>query len=183
MVEDDANLVRSILAGNQNDYCILVNRHQAAATQWALHYVRDSSRAEEIVQEAFVEAYFNLDRLRQPEKFRSWLRSFVKYAAIAWLRRRRSTLLVEEINSFARGYERYDRYETPTPHDELEQQEQDALLHVAIGAISPVHRQVITMFYFDGYSHQQIANQMNRSVSAVKSMLHRARQQLRKEIS
>lgn len=183
MAEDDAHLVRSVLSGNQNDYRILVTRYEAAATQWALRYVKDPSRAEEIVQEAFVEAFFRLDRLREPEKFGSWFRSFVTYAAIAWLRQRKSTLLVGEFKTFDGGSQHYNRHEIATPYDDLEHQEQQESLQTALRAISPDYQEVIRMFYFEGCSHQQIAQKMNRSTSAIKSMLHRARQQLRKEMA
>lgn len=181
--EDDASLIRSILSGDQNQYRVLVNRYQTAATRWALHYVKDSNRAEEIVQEAFVEAYFRLNKLREPEKFGSWLRSFVNYAAIAWLRRRKSTLWIEDVNIYQTGGQQSHQHKISTPYDDLEKQEREDLLQVAIRAILPEHQKVIQMFYFEGYSQQQIADQMNRSVSAIKSMLHRARQQLRKEMS
>lgn len=183
MGEGDADLVRSALSGDSKGYCLLVERYAGAATRWALYYVKDLSRAEEIVQEAFVEAYFQLQTLRQPERFGSWLRSIVTYTAIAWLRRRRPMVLVEEIHSAASGHQRYSRYEAPTPQEALEQEEQEALLHLAIAALSPAHQQVIALFYFERYSHQQLADRLHSSVPAVKSLLHRARQQLRKEMS
>lgn len=182
MDERDAAVVRSVLAGNRDDYRILVQRYEKAAAHWASSYVKDPSRAEGVVQEAFVEAYFQLDRLRRPEQFGSWLRSIVTYAAIAWLRRRKPVVLVEELNSVAGGPQFYDRREGVTPHDELERRELEVALHMALDAISSVHRQVITLFYFEAYSHQQIADLLDLSTSAVKSLLHRARQQLKKEM-
>lgn len=183
MGEDDAHMIRSILAGNRDDFCILVGRYENSAMQWAKRYVGDPSRVEDIVQEAFVEAYFQLDRLRRPEQFGSWLRSIVKFTAIAWLRRRRATLLVKDIVRITGGYQSYSRYEVSTPHDDLEQQERETALRAAIDGISHDHQQVITMYYYEGYSHQQIADRLHCSVAAVKSMLYRARQQLKKEMS
>jgi RNA polymerase sigma factor (sigma-70 family) len=180
--EDDAHVIRSILAGNREDYRILVERYENVAMQWAKRYVGDPSRVEDIVQEAFVEAYFQLDRLRRPEQFGSWLRSIVKFTAIAWLRRRRATLLVKDVVRVTGGYQSYSRYEVSTPYDDLEQQEREVALSAAIDGISHDHSQVIAMYYYEGYSYQQIADRRHCSVAAVKSMLHRARQQLRKEM-
>ena len=52
----------------------------------------------------------------------------------------------------------------------------------ALNALSHPRRRVIQMFYFDACSYRQIADQLAASVPAVKSMLHRARQQLKKEV-
>jgi RNA polymerase sigma factor (sigma-70 family) len=181
--EDDAYVIRSILAGNRDDYRILVGRYETAGTRWAKRYVGDPSRVEDIVQEAFVEAYFQLDRLRRPEQFGSWLRSIVNYTAISWLRRRRAALLAKDTVCVMSGYQSYSRYEVSTPHDDLEQQERETALRAAIDGISHDHQQVIAMYYYEGCSYQQIADRRHCSVAAVKSMLHRARQQLKKEMS
>jgi len=183
--DDDANLVRSILAGNLNDFRKLLERYQHVAERWAFHYVRNLSDAEDIAQEAFVEAYFRLDTLREQYKFGGWLRSIVSNTSVSWLRRRKSSVSFEEINSIysdGKLFEKYNRYEAPMPDDVLEQQEQEKILQTAINALPPIYQVVITMFYFDSYSYKEIAAHLDISVAAVKSMLHRARQKLKKEM-
>lgn len=183
--DDDADLVRSVLAGDLDDFRKLVEKYQYAAERWAFHRVKNLSDAEGIAQEAFVEAYFRLDTLREPHRFGSWLRSIVTNTAISWLRRRRSAVSFEEISSIQSSgelFEQYSRYETPAPDDLLEQQEQEELLQAAISSLTPMYRRVIIMFYFDSCSYKQIADHLSVSVAAVKSTLHRARQKLRKEI-
>jgi RNA polymerase sigma-70 factor (ECF subfamily) len=183
--DDDANLVRSVLAGDLDDFRKLVEKYQYAAERWAFHRVKNLSDAESIAQEAFVEAYFRLDTLREPHRFGSWLRSIVTNTAISWLRRRSSIMLFEEISSIQSSgelFEQYNCYETPAPDDLLEQQEQEELLQAAISNLAPTYQRVIIMFYFDSCSYKQIASQLDSSVPAVKSMLHRARRKLREEM-
>ena len=185
MVENDAELVKSVLSGNINDFRKLVEKYQYAAERWAFHHVKNLADAEGIAQEAFVEAYFRLDVLRDPNRFGSWLHSMVNNIAVSWLRRRRSTVSYERINSTCSDggpVERYNRYDVPTPVDLLEQQERERQIHLAISALPHTYQRVITMFYFDDCSYRDIAACLNISVSAVKSTLHRARQQLRKEM-
>ena len=184
-MKDDANLVRSILAGNLDDFRKLVERYQHVAERWAFHYVKDLSDAEDIPQEAFVEAYFRLDTLREQHKFGSWLRSIVSNTSVSWLRRRKSAVSFEEINSIysdGKLFEKYNRYEAPMPDDVLEQQEQENMLQAAISALPLTYQRVITMFYVDSYSYKEIASHLDVSVAAVKSMLHRAKQKLKKEM-
>lgn len=185
MKNDDARLVESVLAGNLDDYRQLVDAYQLLAEQWAFRQVRNISDAEEIAQEAFVEAYFRLDTLRQPEKFGGWLRRIVVNTAVSWLRRSKTTVHFDEITSISgdrKVYEHFNRFEAPTPHDLLERQEQEDLLRMAIDALSPTHRDIITTFYYDYHSYKEIAARLTISVAAVKSMLHRARRRLKEEV-
>lgn len=185
MKNDDANLVQSILVGNVDDFRKLVEKYHHIAERWAFHHVKNLSDAEDIAQEAFVEAYFRLDTLREPNKFGSWLRSIVTNTSVSWLRRRKPTVSLEEISSIHRDgklFEQYNRLEVPKPDDLLERQEQENLLQAAISALPPAYQRIITMFYFDSCSYKEIAARLDVSVAAVKSMLHRARQKLKKEM-
>jgi RNA polymerase sigma-70 factor (ECF subfamily) len=183
--DDDADLVQSILAGNLDDFRKLVEKYQFVAERWAFQHVKNLSDAEDIAQEAFVEAYFRLDTLREPHKFGSWLHSIVSNTSVSWLRRRKPTISFEEISiihSHGKLLEQHHRYEAPAPDDLLERQEQENLLQAAIDRLPPEYQRIITMFYFDSCSHKEIAAHLDVSVAAVKSMLHRARQRLKKEM-
>jgi RNA polymerase sigma-70 factor (ECF subfamily) len=183
--EDDARLVQSTLVGNLDDFRKLVEKYRLAAERWAFHHVQNLSDAEDIAQEALVEAYFRLDTLLEPDKFGRWLRSIVSHIAVSWLRRRRPTVSFEEISRIdSNGYllEQYHHYEGSRPDYLLERQEQENRLHAAIDALPPTHQRVITMFYFDDCSYKEIAAHLSVSVAAVKSLLHRARQRLKEEM-
>ena len=185
MKDDDAKFVKSILSGNLDDFRKLWDKYRLDAEKWAFHYVRNSLEAEEVVQEAFSEAYFRLSKLREPHKFGGWLRRIVTNIAVSKFRRRRETVPVEEVSgiySNGKWIQINNRYEVPTPYDLVEQQERNNRLQVAIHTLPPAYRRVITMFYFDNHSLKEIAAKLGISVAAVKVMLFRARQQLKKEM-
>ena len=185
MEDDDANIVKSVVAGKQDDFRKLVERYHYSAERWAFRHVKNLSDAENIAQEAFVEAYFSLHTLREPDRFSKWLRSIVNNTAISWLRQRRPTVSFEEVSgvlSDGEVFEQYNSYEVSRPDDLLVQQERDSQLQAAIKSLPPVYRNVVTMFYFDSYSCKMIADHLGSSVTAVKSILHRARQHLKKEM-
>ncbi|MFQ6039985.1 MAG: RNA polymerase sigma factor [Candidatus Poribacteria bacterium] len=164
--DDDADLVQSILAGNVDDFRKLVGKYQHDAERWAFQHVKNLSDAEDIAQEAFVEAYFRLDTLRELDKFGSWLRSIVSNISVSWLRRRKPAVSFEEISiihSHGKLFERYNRYEVSTPDDLLEQQEREKMLQAAISALPPTYRRIITMFYFDSRSYKEIAAHLDIS--------------------
>ena len=185
MKNDDARLVESVLAGNLDDYRKLVDAYQLSAERWAFRQVRNISDAEEIAQEAFVEAYFRLDTLRHAGKFGGWLHRIVANTAVSWLRRRKCTVSFDETASISGDgelFKRYNRSEAPTPHDLLERKEEEDLLRRAIDALSPTHRDIIRMFYYDDRSYKNIAARLTTSEAAIKSMLYRARRRLKEEV-
>lgn len=73
----DEDLVRQTLAGDKEAFGILAERSQAIANGIALRMVSDGNTAREIVQEALLEAYLSLDRLKDAGRFRSWLAGIV----------------------------------------------------------------------------------------------------------
>lgn len=184
MKTDDASIVKSVLAGNSNDFRVLIDKYKLPAEQWAFHHARNISDAEEIVQEAFVEAYFRLDTLQEPCRFGGWFRRIVTNIAILRFRQRRSTVSFEEVSNIYHNEEeiRYSYYDTLSPLDRFEEKEQADKLDAAISALPQTYRQVIMMFYFDTQSYKEIATELGISVAALKSRLYRAKTKLKKEM-
>ena len=185
MKTDDASIVKSVLAGNSNNFRVLVDKYKLPAEQWAFHHARNISDAEEIVQEAFVEAYFRLDTLQKPCRFGGWLRRIVTNIAIMRFRQRRLTISFEEVSniySHNEGEIRYNYYDTLSPLDQFEEKERADKLDAAISTLPQTYRQVIMMFYFDAQSYKEIAAELDISVAALKSRLYRAKAKLKKEM-
>jgi len=184
-MKDDADIVRSVLSGNTEDFGRLIEKYQYPAERWAFQRVGNLSDAEDIAQDAIVEAYFRLDTLRKPHRFGSWLRTIVMNISVSWLRRRRLYVPYEITtgsHEHGRLSERYSRYQVLEPDRLLEQQEEASLLQDAINTLPPMYQRVITMFYFELCSYRKIAESLEISVTAVRNILHRARQRLRKGI-
>ena len=182
---EDAELVKLVLAGSPDDFRLLVEKYQYLMEKWAFKHIGNFPDAENIAQEAFIEAYLSLDTLREPYKLGSWLQSIVSHIAISWIRKKRETISYEQIsNSCGNGeiFMQSIQYEESRPDALLEQQEHDKLLQTAIANLPSTYQRVIMMFYFDDHSQKEIADAMNLTVPAVKSILHRSRQILRKEL-
>src|SRR5215471_18216502 len=70
-------LVRDTLAGSTDAYGVIVQRFQDMAVGYAFSVLRDFQLAEDAAQEAFLEAYRNLSKLREPAAFGGWFRRIV----------------------------------------------------------------------------------------------------------
>ena len=183
--EDDGSVVEAVIDGKIDEYGVLVDRYHYLAEQWAFRHLRSWADVEVVVQDAFVEAYRRLSTLREPARFGSWLRSIVTNQAVTRVRQRgRMVSLDWLLESFGEGvvHSRSHLTEAPTALDELQDREREEALSAALNRLSPEHRRVVELFYYEGRFYKEIAEQVNTSLPAVRSMLHRARSQLKREV-
>ena len=186
MQDQDADIVRSVLCGNGDDFAKLWERYYEDAQKWAFRVTGDFLEAEEIAQEALTEALKGLKGLREPARFGGWLRQIVRNRAVTWIRRRRRTTSIETV-SVNLGTDRplalHSRYEVLSPDAAVEEEERKQRLTTALERLPGRYKKVIDMFYFKGQSQEEVAGQAGSSISAVKGLLFRARQLLREELS
>jgi len=102
----DASLVARVRKGDVDAYAVLIQRYQAAAIRLATLVTRDAAEADDVAQEAFIKAYYALERFKPEASFRAWLvRIVVNEArnarAVAMLRE----LTTVEHGPFGLGYE------------------------------------------------------------------------------
>ena len=97
----DAFLVMLARDGDRNAFGVLVERYEPLALRVARRAVLDEDVARELVQEALLQAYLSLDRLREEERFRSWLYGIVLNLCRSWQRRRRP--LAQSLDDLAGG--------------------------------------------------------------------------------
>lgn len=154
-------LIRGALAGSEADLEAPFRRHWPRAYRAAFLIVHDHAAAEDIAQEAFVQAIRYLDRFDRRRRFAPWLGAIVANRAIDWARarasRRESGVLgpdpVAPPDTSAGGYS----------EEVLE----------ALGALTPEHRAVVVMRYVLEYTPGEIARALELPRGTVNSRLRR----------
>jgi RNA polymerase sigma-70 factor (ECF subfamily) len=91
--ESDANLVTQVLAGNREVFGILASRYYESGLRLCVRLLSDPVEAEDVAQEALLQAFLSLNRLQLPERFGSWLHAIASNLARSSLRRRRPEAL------------------------------------------------------------------------------------------
>ena len=97
-IPGDADLVSAVRHGDRDAFGILVDRHRARAVGLAAAMLGDFADADDIGQEALYQAYFGIDRLRDPARFGEWLCGIAINLAKMALRRRRMTFSLEDLD-------------------------------------------------------------------------------------
>jgi RNA polymerase sigma-70 factor, ECF subfamily len=168
----DAELVAGIRRGSREAAATLAERYLRAARAVALAIVREEAGAEDVCQGAFVYAIERIDDCRNPERFGAWLTQIVRSRSLNFLRDRKDSITsaVEREPLEAPG---------PGPDPDAERAEMRERLLAALRQIPEERASVLLLHDLEGWTHQEIARQMEMPAGTVRSHLHHARRRLR----
>ncbi|HEX6133882.1 MAG TPA: sigma-70 family RNA polymerase sigma factor [Longimicrobiales bacterium] len=171
----DAELVQRVLAGEQECYQFLVQRHQESLFRVAYSLVLDDDVAADLVQDAFVRAYVNLARCRDPDRFRVWLLATLRNRGLDYLKEKRRGDLSLDADDVAR---RAEALGTAAVSDDVERYAMRTALETALARLSEPLREAFVLRHVEQLSVEDTASVLGTSISAVKMRVHRAREQL-----
>jgi RNA polymerase sigma-70 factor, ECF subfamily len=167
----DGDLVRLARDGDPAAFRLLVERHLPMARARAARLCPQPHDADDAVQDAFLQAFLALDRLRDPDRFAAWLGGIVANVCRAQRRRPPLTLLgdwPENLHPASAG--------TLPSAEDLDRE--DALSR-AVAGLPPGQRHAVTAFYYADQPASEIAS----TPGAAKASLHKARRRLREYIT
>lgn len=169
-------LVRLAQQGHRDAFGELSERYRQALTARAKRRLRDADEADELVQEAFLQAMEKLPQLRSPEAFGSWLYRIVDRMAINRLTRRRPDLATdpETIEATCVGMN--------TPEATAVRRESVAHVNAAVNRLGELDRETLHAFYMRGQSLIEMSEAFDAPVGTIKRRLHVARKRLAKEM-
>ncbi len=174
----DIELIRQALSGETEAFGELVQRYQDAVYAVALHSTGDFASAQDIAQEAFIEAYKSLPTLREPSRFPGWLHTITSRQCSLWRRKQQDTTPFDDLEE----PQIQEASKTLSPDEELERKELRRIVLSAIAALPEKAGEVVTMYYIDGLSCSEIASFLSVPTSTVKGRLQMGRKQLKEEL-
>ena len=166
--------------GDEDAFAQLVEDNQRRLYNLALRMTGRPEDAEEVVQEAFLNAWRGLDFFKGDSTFATWVYRLTSNAAIDHLRRARRAGEPLSLSGDEEDAATELPDPDPGPQEELERTERAAALRRALDTLSPPHRQVLEMRALDGLSYEEIAQLLDLTPGTVKSRLARARLALKK---
>ncbi len=174
--EAENAMIRQAIAGNQAAYASLVRRYERMVYGLALQMVGNREDALEVTQDAFLKAFRFLASYRGESRFSTWLYRIARTSSINHLRRaRRETVTLDTPESPVRKM----TTDTPDGHQLLTTAERADQLRSAFNLLLPDDSSVLTLFYLQEKSLDEICDIMGWTMSNAKSRLCRARQRLR----
>ncbi len=176
--EDDVELIRKILSGDENAFGILVEKYQKSVHAHAWRKIQDFHYAEEIVQDTFLKAYNKLPTLKNHDQFSGWIHTIANHLCIDWLRKQRPDIQslerigMEEIEEFS--YTQHMLEQRVIERTEYSHE----LVKKLLEKLPESEREVITLYYLEDMSAKEIGQFMGVSVNTITSRLQRARKRL-----
>lgn len=175
-MEDDLTaLIARARGGDLDAFGKIVRLFQDMAFGFAGSVLGDFHLAEDVAQEAFIEAYSQLPSLREPEAFAGWFRRIV-YKHCDRVVRRKS------VRTVALDAAAETAADDAGPAQIVEQREMQDKVLEAIRSLPEHQRMVTTLFYIDGYSQKEIGDFLEVPVTTVKKRLHDSRQKLKERM-
>jgi RNA polymerase sigma-70 factor (ECF subfamily) len=176
----DEEVMHLVQEGDPRAFELFYDRHSGPAFSLAYRMVGNRAVAEDVSQEAFVSIWRS--RLRyQPERgsVRTWVLGIVHHRAIDALRR---NAVHDRRRASAEGIE--ERFEAPQQTDvEVARREEAKTVRAAIGELPEEQVRVIELAYFGGFSHSEIADQLDMPIGTVKGRMRLGLDKLRRSLA
>ena len=179
-------LVQAAKKGDLEAFSELVKRYDRNVFRIAQHITHNEEDAQDVVQDAFLKAYQNLEQFQGNSKFYTWLVRIAVNESLMRLRKRRTGRMVsidEDVETEEGSMPRDLAEWRPDPEMMYGQSELAEILRKTIQGLPPGFRVVFVLRDVEGLSTEETAETLGLSVPAVKSRLLRARLQLRERLS
>ena len=182
LIDLDADLVAQLQLGSEVAFRTLVTRYQDRIYRTVFSLLRSPEEAEDVAQEVFVEVYQTIGRFRGDAALSTWLYRLATSRALKNRQKARAKKRFAYFSSLL-GFDNAVLHEVPDhahPLALLEGQQQLRLLLDRIARLPNQQQVAFTLRHEQELSYEEIADILNTTVSAVESLLVRARQTLRK---
>jgi RNA polymerase sigma factor (sigma-70 family) len=178
-IEHGADDLRSVVgraqAGNLAAYETLVVRFQDLAVGYAFARLGDLQLAEDVAQEAFLQAHRDLPALRDPAAFPGWFRRLVGRQCGRVARNKRVRVVPLTAAADVRS-------PAPGPGEAAEARERREAVRLAVRALPADERAAVVLFYLGGYAQVEVARFLGLPPTTVNNRLHAARGRLRRSL-
>jgi len=170
----DIIYLEQVLAGNSNAYSYVVDWHKDKAHNLAFRICGNHEEAEEITQDSFLKAYRALKNFKKKSSFATWLYRIVYNTAISNVRiKKKGVLSLDDFPADAIDFIGISENE-----EEAEKEYRRSLVNFALQKINMEERGLISLYYYEEMSYEEIACVTGINKSNIKVKLFRARQKM-----
>ena len=179
---DETDLVARLKQGDESAFRIIVETRKDLVYNTALGLLQNAGDAEDITQEVFIKVYESVHQFKGESAFSTWLYRIAVTKSLEMIRNRKRKKRFAFITGlFGDSNElRHDPPDFVHPGIQLDNREKASVLFKAIQKLPENQRIAFTLHKVEGVPYQEISEIMKITVSAVESLIHRAKANLRK---
>ena len=179
---NEQELILGLRKGDETAFKYLVDTYQDRVFNTAIGIVQNAEDAEDVAQEVFIQVYRSIHNFKGESKLSTWLYRIATTRSLDLLRSRKSKKRFGFMQRLF-GDDNEPIHELPNfnhPGVVLEKKENAAKLFKAIAQLPENQKAAFTLHKLEDLSYQEISEVMHTSIPAVESLMHRAKQNLRK---
>jgi len=180
----ERELIEQLKQGEETAFKTIVEQWKDMVYNTVLGIVQNETEAEDITQDVFIKVFENISSFKGESKFSTWLYKIATSKALDFLRSRKRKKRFGFMKSlFGNGHEEEPQLaDFYHPGVKLDNKERSVVLFKAIGKLPENQKAAFTLHKLEGLSYQEISEVLNTTVSAVESLMSRAKVNLRKEL-
>jgi len=167
----DKELVQLIAGGDKRALKLLYLHHHNRIRCFVTRLTGNESTADEIVNEVFLEAWRHAGEFEGRSRVATWLMSIARFKAISECRRRSEAQLDDKTAAVIEDL-------SDTPSTSMEKRQRSDILQKCLAKLTPIHREVINLIYYQGKKIEEVAQFTGAPVSTIKTRMHYARSRM-----
>jgi len=172
----DEHYINKVLGGESNAFSLLVDRYKHMVFTLALRILKNREDAEEIAQDTFLKAYIALKNFKGDSRFSTWLYKIAYYRSLDYLKTNKRQVET----TFIDISEEYNIASMDNALDGLEVKERAGIIKQAMQELPGDDAVLITLYYFETLSMNEISKVMGIPANTLKVRLFRGRKRLAK---
>jgi RNA polymerase sigma-70 factor (ECF subfamily) len=174
MTTNDQILINQIIEGDANAFTVLVNRYKDLVFTLAIRMLKNREEAEEVSQDTFIKTYKSLHKFKGDSKFSTWIYKVAYNSCLDQLKKNKKFQNDVEINEFTE----HQVKTIDNAFDALVEDERKQLIQECLHLLPSEDSFLLTLYYFEEQSLDEIANIVNLTANNVKVKLFRSRKKL-----
>lgn len=181
---EEWHLVEQLKKGDESAFKLIVESRKDLVYNTALGLLQNAEDAEDITQEVFIKVYESVHQFKGESAFSTWLYKIAVTKSLELIRSRKRKKRFAFISSLL-GDNNELRHDPPDFHHpgvQLDNRERASRLFKSIAKLPDNQKIAFTLHKLEGIPYQEISEVMGLSVSAVESLIHRAKNNLRKDL-
>ena len=180
--EDDEFLIKRFVSDDESAFEELFGRYKQKIFNLVYRYIGPYPETEELTQDVFIKVYKSAQTFKGKSKFSTWIYRIAVNTCLNYKKKKR--LVMESLDkSGTQLVKELVAPDSTTPEEQFTRARKMAIIQQALDSLLPNQKIAFILSKYDGFSYAEIGEIMNVSISSVESLLFRAKQQLKKELT
>ncbi|MEA5425138.1 RNA polymerase sigma factor [Arcicella lustrica] len=175
-MKTQSEIIKRCLKGDENAFSTIYHQYASKMMVVCIRYSHDREEAKDLLQEGFIRVFQHLNQFKGEGSFEGWIKRIIVNVALEFYRKNTNQRQLYEISSD------YEEQHPISSEDILSNIHARDLLNL-VQKLPPTYRMIFNLYEFEGFKHQEIANQLGISEGTSKSNLFDARKILQRLVS